>query len=167
MDILLETFHIDWKLLIAQIINFAIVFVVLYRFVVKPLQKVMLERTMKIEQGLKDAENARAQLTNAESDYKEKIAEALRRSEELIEEARIKAEKAGAEAEEKTREKITKIIEDEKKKMEVERQKMMSEIKFGAAELVIAATEKILKEKIDPEKDRQMIESAILNCKEL
>ena len=165
MDTLLGTFHIDWRLLVAQIINFAIVFAVLYRFVVKPLQKVMLERTAKIEQGLKDAENARARLTNAENDYKQKIAEALKRSEELTEEARMKAEKAGAEAEEKTREKIAKIIEDEKKKMESERQKIMSEIKSGAAELVIAATEKILKEKIDPEKDRKMIESAILNYK--
>ena len=76
MDTLLGTFHIDWRLLVAQIINFAIVFAVLYRFVVKPLQKVMLERTAKIEQGLKDAENARARLTNAENDYTQKIAEA-------------------------------------------------------------------------------------------
>ena len=56
MEEIIKTFHIDWKLLIAQAVNFAIVVFALYKFAYKPLLKTMNERTAKIEQGLKDAE---------------------------------------------------------------------------------------------------------------
>ena len=49
MDTIIESFHVDFKLLIAQAINFLIVFLVLYYFVFKPLLKVMKERSEKIE----------------------------------------------------------------------------------------------------------------------
>ena len=44
MDSLITTFHIDWKIVIAQVINFGIVFAVLYFFALKPLSKLMKER---------------------------------------------------------------------------------------------------------------------------
>ncbi len=55
MDSLVETFHLDVKLLIAQVINFAIVFLVLYYFALKPLLNVMNDRSAKIEKSLEDA----------------------------------------------------------------------------------------------------------------
>ena len=55
MDSLITTFHIDWKIIIAQVINFLIVFLVLYFFAIKPLKKMMAERADKISKGLTDA----------------------------------------------------------------------------------------------------------------
>ena len=55
MDSLITTFHIDWKIIIAQAINFLIVFLVLYFFAIKPLKKLMAERVDKISKGLTDA----------------------------------------------------------------------------------------------------------------
>ena len=42
MDELVKTFHIDWKLIIAQTVNFTIVLGVLWYFAFKPLMKVIL-----------------------------------------------------------------------------------------------------------------------------
>ena len=55
----LTQFGIEWQLLVSQGISFAIVAVALYYFVFKPVIKVSAERQQKIEQGLKDAEEAR------------------------------------------------------------------------------------------------------------
>ena len=57
MDSIISTFHIDWKIIIAQAINFVIVFAVLYFYALKPLSKLMKERSEKISQGLDDALN--------------------------------------------------------------------------------------------------------------
>ena len=76
MDSLIQTFHIDAKLLAAQAINFAIVFAVLYFFALKPLVKVMQERTKKIEKSVKDAQEVDKRLARAEEDYNIKISEA-------------------------------------------------------------------------------------------
>ena len=56
MDSLITTFHIDWKMIIAQLINFVVVFFVLYRYALKPLAKLMEERGTTIEDGLKNAD---------------------------------------------------------------------------------------------------------------
>lgn len=50
-------FGLDLKLLLAQVVNFLIVFVVLAQFVFRPLLRIMRERTDRIAQGLKGAED--------------------------------------------------------------------------------------------------------------
>ena len=49
MDSIIETFHLDWKLFLAQVVNFTIVVFVLWRFAFKPLAKNLAERTRTIE----------------------------------------------------------------------------------------------------------------------
>ncbi len=49
MESLIETFHLDIKLIIAQAFNFAIVAFVIYFFALKPIFKLMDKRSNKIE----------------------------------------------------------------------------------------------------------------------
>src|SRR3989344_4408563 len=71
MDSIISTFHIDWKIIIAQMINFGVVFVVLYIYALKPLSKLMSERGEKIETGIKDAKKSGELLQKASEEYKE------------------------------------------------------------------------------------------------
>ncbi len=71
MDSIIETFHIDWKIMIAQAFNFGVVFVVLYFFALKPLVKIMKERTEKIEKGISDAKKSGELVQKATEEYKE------------------------------------------------------------------------------------------------
>lgn len=54
----IEKFGLDARLLLAQVVNFAIVLFVLSRFVFRPLLRTMRTRTERIEGGLKSAEEA-------------------------------------------------------------------------------------------------------------
>ena len=87
MEEIIKTFHIDWKLLVAQAVNFAIVVFALYKFAYKPLLKSMNERTAKIEQGLKNAELSQQELAKAETGRKEEIIKAKKEARKIIEEA--------------------------------------------------------------------------------
>lgn len=55
---LIQGLGIDWKLLVAQAVNFFILFLILLKFFVKPLGQLMEERRLKIEAGLKKSEEA-------------------------------------------------------------------------------------------------------------
>ena len=128
MDSFITTFHIDWKILIAQGINFAIVLLLLYFFALKPLKKVMSERTTVIEKGIADAKHNAELVTKAEM-------------------------MASAQAE------VESMIATGKKNLEAEKNKMVEEAKVEIVSLVVAATEKILKD----QGDKSVTEKAIKN----
>ena len=69
MESIIETFHIDWKIIIAQAINFGVVFVVLYIFALKPLSKLMAERSERISKGIEDAKKSKELLEQATLEY--------------------------------------------------------------------------------------------------
>jgi F-type H+-transporting ATPase subunit b len=62
---LFHAFGIEWKLLGIQMLNFAIVFFIIVRFVWKPVRGILEARQMKIEQGLHDADAAAEARHNA------------------------------------------------------------------------------------------------------
>ncbi|MEK7471290.1 MAG: ATP synthase F0 subunit B [Patescibacteria group bacterium] len=71
MDSIISTFHIDWKIIIAQAINFGVVFVVLYIFALKPLSKLMVERSERISKGIDDAKKSNELLQQSAEEYKQ------------------------------------------------------------------------------------------------
>jgi F-type H+-transporting ATPase subunit b len=157
MESLIETFHIDTKLIIAQMINFAIVFSVLYFFALKPLAKVMQDRTNKIEKGLEDAKKVEAELENAKQGYEQAIADAKKEANELMEKANAAAEAKKKDMVNKAKEEIGQVINQEKAKMQDEKAETLREIREEIAGLVVAAVEKVLEEKLDTKKDHELI----------
>ena len=69
MESIIATFHIDWKIIIAQAVNFGIVFAVLYVYALKPLAKLMEERSQKINKGVIDAKESNELLKKATEEY--------------------------------------------------------------------------------------------------
>jgi|JI10StandDraft_1071094.scaffolds.fasta_scaffold01833_24 F-type H+-transporting ATPase subunit b len=149
MDSLIDTFHIDWKLIIAQMVNFGIVIIVLYKFAIKPLGKLMEERSAKIAGGLTDAKKHKELLADTEAEYKKVIAEARKESQELIAVAKKDAETVRAELVNKAQADAKKIVADGKTELEAEKAKMLADAKRELASLVVASTEKVLGNVVD------------------
>ena len=118
MESIVSVFHLDVRLFLAQVINFALVFAVLYFFALKPLMKVMAERTAKIEKGLTDAQDFENKLAQAGVDYDQKIVEAVKEAKEIINNAQAQGELKRQAEVEKTRLKIE-ILRDVKKTWEL------------------------------------------------
>jgi F-type H+-transporting ATPase subunit b len=161
MESLIETFHIDIKLLIAQTVNFGIVFAVLYFFALKPLFKVMGERTKKIEKSLEDAKKVEEKLTKTEEDYARELSKAKKEANEILNKAGEMGEKKKQEMIASAKEEIGRIINQEKTKIQQEKAKTLKEIKKEVADLVVASLEKVLSEKVDKKKDEELIRKAI------
>lgn len=161
MDSLIETFHIDWRLLAAQAVNFGIVFAVLYFFAFKPLGKVMAERTGKIEKGLNDAKKVEARLEETQIEFDKALSDAKKQANAILEKAAADGDARKQEMIMAAKEEIGQIINHEKRKMQEEKAVTLKEIKKEIADLVIAAVEKVLGEKINEKKDMEMIKKIV------
>jgi F-type H+-transporting ATPase subunit b len=161
MESLVSVFHLDLKLFIAQIINFSIVLAVLYYFAFKPISKVMEERSQKIEKSLNDAQEIASKLSEAEIEKKNIIAEAKKAATEILENANFQGEEKQKEMINKAKEDIGQIINAEKAKIQIEKAETLKALKAETAELVVLTVEKILKEKINGEKDQELIKNLV------
>ena len=147
MDSIISTFHIDWKIIVAQAVNFAIVFAVLYIYALKPLSKLMKERAEKIEQGVKDAKSNAETLENTKSEYEQVLAKAKKEAHIFSEQSKKEAEVRKNEMIEAAKVEVATIIENGKKTLGAEKTKMVEEARKEMASLVIMAVEKVMKEK--------------------
>ena len=161
MDSLLSTFNIDVKLLVAQAVNFAIVFAVLYFFALKPLLKIMAERTKKIEKSVKDAAEIEKRLEKTEADYNKEISRARAEANEIIAKAQEKAEVKRKDMVAKAKEEIGAIINEEKAGIQKEKAKTLKEIRVSVAELVVSAMEKVIEKKFSDKENKEMIKKMI------
>ncbi len=161
MESLISTFHVDIKLLVAQLVNFAIVFCVLYFFAFKPLVKVMTERTATIDKSLKDADAIEKRLALTETERDEIIVAAKKQANLIIEEADKRGEERKGELIAKAKEEIGQVINAEKAKLTSEKAETLKEIKKETAELVILTVEKLLNEKMTADKDKELIKKLV------
>lgn len=88
MEQLFFAFGIDGKLLIAQLINFGVLFVALTWLLYKPVMKTLDERRMKIAQGVEDAEAATQKLATADEEASKVVHGAESEAEGIVANAR-------------------------------------------------------------------------------
>ena len=160
---LFNVLGLDIRILVAQFVNFAIFFFVLYKFAYKPILKFLDERKDKIEKGINDAENAQKKLLEIEQSEKEILenakTEARNISKEMIEKAENFGEEKKKQIVEKTKEEVKKLIDQERAAIELHKIQTIKEIKKEVSDLVIASLEKILDKKVDKEEISKAIKN--------
>jgi F-type H+-transporting ATPase subunit b len=152
---------IDWRLLIAQLVNFVILFTALTFLLYKPLIAALDKRRAKIAESLANAEKIGDELTRANAESERIVAASRVESLRISSEAAKRAEALRVTAVEKTRNEVSEIIASGKAQLGAERDAMMSEVRRAAAELIALATEKVINEKMTSAKDKSLIEKTL------
>lgn len=157
----LASLGINGQLFVFQLINFAVVAIILWFLILKPLTKKMSERQRIIEDSLENAKKIETNLGMSERKYQEKIDQAKVDANKIMEKAQENANLAAEAAKEKTKQEIERLVEQARKNIKLEKDESVAEIKKQAANLIVAAAEKLLSAKIDAEKDKKIINDAI------
>lgn len=154
---------LNWKLLLAQLFNFAIVLFILWKWVFGPLGKKLEERSSKIEKSLKQTEEIQAKFEEAELNKAQAMEKARSEADAVIARAQASAEevKSGIITEAKLS--AERLLEQAKKEMGSEKEKLMAEVREEAANMVVLATERIIRQKLDPKADEQLIKESLKN----
>ncbi|HAQ02788.1 TPA: ATP synthase F0 subunit B [Candidatus Nomurabacteria bacterium] len=158
MDSFIETFHIDWKIIIAQAINFVVVLFILQYLALKPLKKLMKERSERIEGGLNDAVKNAEILKSTKAEYDEVIAKARQEAHTIFQDGKKEAEEKKKEMLASASLEVENMIVNGKKVLESEKNKMIEEAKTEIVSLVVKATEKLLETHKDESFDKKALE---------
>ena len=96
MSELFAAFGLDWRLLLIQAFNFAILLAVLWKFLYTPILKMLDERRDKVVKGVKDAEEAAQKLAASDEEGRAIVASAAKDAEGLVGDARKRADEKRA-----------------------------------------------------------------------
>jgi F-type H+-transporting ATPase subunit b len=157
----LGTLGINLPLFLAQLVNVAIILVVLRMWVFKPLGKLLEERRAKIEAGLANAVEADKRLVSAKEQEDAVVAEARAEARKIVEDSRAMGEQARAAQVEQAKRDVDAQVEEAKAKIQTERSHALEAVRRETAELVVAATRKVSASSLDDKAHRAAVEQAI------
>ena len=158
-------FGLNFKLFLAQLINFAIVLFVLWKWVFRPVAKGLSDRTAKIEGSLAEAQRIAGERETFDSWKNAEISGVRQEAAEIITQAKAGAERARTEITQTAMEESKKILERGKSQLEEEKNKAVQEIKTEVADMVVQAAESILRKKLDGPADKSLIKEALADLK--
>lgn len=147
MSDLLHAFGIDWHLLIAQTVNFAIVLVALSYFLYKPILRTLERRREIVAKGVEDARLAGEKLAHADEEAGKKVSLADAKAGEILQTARKEAGTEKAELIAAAEARAAQIAKDAEAHALEARERARRESEKEIARLAVLAAEKVLKSK--------------------
>ncbi|TAN32941.1 ATP synthase F0 subunit B [Patescibacteria group bacterium] len=157
----LASLGIDPVLLIFQLINFAVVAAILWFLILKPLTKKMAERQNMIDDSLQNVKKIEDNLARSEQKYQERIDQAKVEASKILEKTNQEAVELGDNLKKKAKKEIELLVDQAKRNIKIEHDEMAAQIRASAAELVVAAVEKVLGEKLKESDDKKVISHAL------
>lgn len=133
----MENLGLDWKVLLAQLVNFGILLVVLKKYLYKPLVKAIDERNKKISTALDDSKR-----------IEEKLAGIEKKETELLDLAREKAKKEREEIIDMANKEREKMIEDAKVAANREVERGLEKLQTAQKEAVKVLSDKYMDEMV-------------------
>ena len=154
----MEALGLNLGYLLVQILNFALVFIVLRAFVFKPIMDLLDKRRKSVAQGLQDAQVAAEARANAEKDAQEILTKAQAEANQNIREATERAEVVSKEIMSQTESDAAKAREAALADAGLERDRMLADVRGQVAALAMAATHKLIGDALDEKRQRALID---------
>src|SRR3989344_6441221 len=161
MSELFAQLGLDWKLVIAQAVNFLIVVFLLQKFVFSKLIKLMEERKERIEKGLQMREAAERELARTHEVRRIELAETRREAEAIVAQARNLSIEREKQLVAKARKEAEKMLYQAKADITRETEAALQEATEDIAQMALLAAEKILGRTIT-EEDRKRLTKEVM-----
>jgi len=140
----LGSLGIDFKILLAQIINFLLLLLILKKFLYGPIIQNLDKRKKIITEGLENAENAKKAIEQAQLDYQEKINKAVKEADKVLTDAKKQAQKEADDILSQANQNSSNMLERAKIQITQEKDRIVADARKDLSELVILATEKVV-----------------------
>lgn len=141
-----------------SVVSFAILLYLLAKYALPPVLKTLDEREQSIRQTINEAQRLKVEGENLIKEYEEKLAAIRKESQEILDGARLQAQRLLETNERETKARAEKILSDAKEEIERETARAIREVRGHAASLALAATEQILRKKVDDGDQRRLVE---------
>jgi F-type H+-transporting ATPase subunit b len=152
---------INLPLLVVFIVNFIILLVMLRLFLYQPVMKVLDERAKKTRDAMELAEATKKEFEQAKGEVQKQIEKGRQEAQAVITQAMQVGERLKEESRQEAAKQAQVIIDRARSELEAERDKIVGDLRREFVEIAIAAAEKVIKETLDREKHRKLIEETL------
>lgn len=157
----MEGLGISLPTLLAQIVNFTILFGLLYLVAYKPIMRMLDERSNKVKESMEQTEYIKEQAAQAEEEAKRRIEAAGKEGQEVIARAVRTGEEVRQQAQQAARGDAESLITRARAEIQRERDEAIDELRREFADLTILAAGKVIDRSLDREAHRQLIEKTL------
>ena len=155
---LLDNLGVDGPKLIAQLINFGIVLLVLWKFAYKPVLEMLETRRQKIAEGMENADKIKAELAETQAERDKVMAEANAKAEKLIADAKEAAKQVGEAEGQRAVKQAEEIIRKAREATEAEYEKMEAKLKAHIGRLAVETAIKVSGKVLTAEDQQRLID---------
>lgn len=157
---LAEQFGLSVNYVAMQVVSFAILAFVLYRWGIKPVLATMDERQHKIESGLKYAEEMKAKLEQANQHSEDILRKAGLEAQAIVNDARKTAKELADRQTQDTAAQTAAMLAKAQQAIELEHAKMVAEVRGEIARLVTLTAGKVLSKELSAEEKSRYTQTA-------
>jgi F-type H+-transporting ATPase subunit b len=152
---------------LVEVIAFVAMILILGRWVYPRVMEAAEGRQRQISEQLEAAQRARQEAEERLADAEAQLKQARSRAAEVLEGANRSADQLRAELRARAQEEANRIVQGAQRDIEAERQRAIDAVRGQVADLVIAATEKVVGETLDEQRHRSLIDRAIAQVGEV
>jgi len=157
----LANLGISLPTLLAQIVNFVILFGLLYLVAYKPMMRMLDGRSGKIKESMEQTEYIKEQAVRAEGEAEKRINAASKEGEEVIARAVRSGEELRQQTQEEARQEAESLVTKARVEIQRERDDAIDELRREFADLAILAAGKVIDRSLDKKAHRQLIDKVL------
>ena len=146
-------------LIIWTIVTFLILLFILKKVAWKPILSALDQREKDIKDSLEKAEKAKEDAQRILDENQANLAKAEEESKKIIEQSRSYAENLKEQMLKESKEQSKKIIEDAAEEIDRKKDSAFEELKDQVAKIAVNAAEKIMKQNLDADKNKHIVDS--------
>ena len=150
-------FQINLFSVIIAAANFVIFLAIIWKFAFTPIAKILSDRKERIEQGLKDAEQARHDRESAEAERLAALQEARREANDILARAQKVAQDSREADIAATKAELERLRERAATDIEAEKQRAIAEIRGEVVDLALRAAGRVVGETMTDDRQRRLV----------
>ena len=151
-------FQINLFQVIIAAANFLIFLAIIWAFAFKPISKLLADRKARIEEGLRDAEQARRDRESAEAERLAALQEARREANDILTRAQKVAQDSREADIAATKAELERMRERAAAEIDAEKQRAIGELRTEVADLALRAASRVVGETMTSERERRLVQ---------
>lgn len=142
-----------WDILLS-LANLLILFLILKRFLFKPVKKVMDERQRRVDELFSQAERSRSEADGMKQEYESRLSAAREEADGLVRSAVLTAQRRGDAIVAEASSQASHIKQKAEAEIEKEKRQMLQDVRGEIGDLAVAIASKVVERELDA-RDRQ------------
>lgn len=154
-------FGLDAPTFIAQLVNFLIVLVILWRFVYRPVVRLLDERSEKIEKSVKTAQDIEERMAKLAVEREDVLNDARKEAQAIAEKAHEESSARREEMIASAKREVERVIAKGKEQLADEKKTMLRELRKDIVDIAVKAVARVLDDQVDEKRSQSLAEEVV------